>query len=265
MLNYNLADLTADATSSLRLLQDQVDAEATHPLKLAKATLLFKAKKPAATFTEIKRSLLTASPAGEACYYCERDRHRDIDHIRPKRHYPEFAFCWSNYVFSCSICNQDRKSDKYAVFGSNNEIVVFDRHIDINVIVPVGDHVLIDIRAEDPLDFLMLDLQTGEFLPIDVNPGRSRSRAIFSRDLFRLNDPSLSRVRRQAADHYATYLHRHKDAVLQNDAVKAARMLEEIRELQQPTVLVEMRRQSLRVAGLAALFVHAPLELGARP
>ena len=262
MLRYNCAALSATTQASLDALQKRVDDCDTRFDMYEKASALFSSKTTKA-WDEVRAKLAAVSPPGDACFYCERDRYRDIDHVRPKRHYPEASFVWGNYVYSCAICNQDAKRDTYAVFDANGGVVVFNRSLDWTVPVPVGDKVLIDPRAEDPLDFLHLDLSTGRFVPIGTARGKVRGE--FTRELFRLNDSALARIRVHAYDSFKHYLSRYRISVLHQDPAEGTRILGEIRLMSHPTVLVEMRRQKDQVQGLPELFEHAPADIGARP
>lgn len=60
------------------------------------------------------RSTLGAR-SGDICWYCERNCGADaplgsaaptVDHFRPVSRFPELAYAWSNWVFSCHRCNQ---------------------------------------------------------------------------------------------------------------------------------------------------------------
>lgn len=55
------------------------------------------------------------------CAYCESDTekvaHGDVEHFRPKSIYWWLALCVDNYTFSCQLCNQTYKSDKFPVNG----------------------------------------------------------------------------------------------------------------------------------------------------
>ena len=55
--------------------------------------------------------------SGDICWYCERKCGADapvgsaaptIDHFRPLSRFPELAYAWSNWVFSCHRCNQNK-------------------------------------------------------------------------------------------------------------------------------------------------------------
>lgn len=50
------------------------------------------------------------------CGYCESICRGQVDHFRPKSTFPELVYEWSNWIFSCSDCNQ-AKSDKWPKQG----------------------------------------------------------------------------------------------------------------------------------------------------
>lgn len=56
------------------------------------------------------------------CAYCEADTsvvaHGDVEHFRPKSVYWWLAYWYENYTFSCQICNQSFKGDKFPVHGT---------------------------------------------------------------------------------------------------------------------------------------------------
>ena len=56
------------------------------------------------------------------CAYCEADTavvaHGDVEHYRPKTLYWWLAYCYDNYSYSCQICNQSFKSNKFPRGGS---------------------------------------------------------------------------------------------------------------------------------------------------
>ena len=262
MLKYVYGDLSATTMKFLAAKQAKVDALSGKEAQYTLAKKMFSGKTTKA-FQEIKKILAQMAPAGNACYYCERDRYRDIDHIRPNRHYPQHCFNWRNYVYTCTICNQDKKGDKFAVLDVAGEIVEFDRQWSFDKPLPLGQQVLIDLRTEDPLDFLQLDLEQGIFTPIGDVIAQKRGK--FTKDLFELNDANLARIRKAAYDSFQMYLMRYQTACAAQDKIKADAALAEIMTLPHPTVLVEMRRQAARIPALAKLFVNTPPEIGRRP
>ncbi|MGX5879454.1 hypothetical protein MJS38_04640, partial [Burkholderia gladioli] len=259
MLRYECGQLSRKSIASLAALQARVDACATHADKYEVAKRLFSSK-TTAVWRQVREKLDAVAPPGDACFYCERDRYRDIEHVRPKRHYPESCFVWTNYLYACAICNQDKKKDTYAVFDLNDNVVEFNRSLPMTSAVPVGEHVLIDLRLENPMDYLKLDLDTGRFVP--VGDAKSQKRGKFTRDLFDLNESSLSRMRVQAVFAFRDYLNRYNVAFGDGDYPKSTRILDEIRDLPHPTVLAEMRRQQSQRPDLVPLFANVPADIG---
>ena len=60
------------------------------------------------------------------CWYCERrcssaadvgGRAATVDHFRPISRFPDLAYEWSNWVFSCHRCNVDNKQDLWPDSG----------------------------------------------------------------------------------------------------------------------------------------------------
>ena len=56
------------------------------------------------------------------CAFCEADTetvaHGDVEHFRPKSTYWWLALCVDNYTYSCQICNQSYKGDKFPISGA---------------------------------------------------------------------------------------------------------------------------------------------------
>lgn len=264
MLSFPLSELSEQAMSGLKLQQDKVDGEASRKAQYEKATELFSNKSPAGSFREVKAVLAMGSPAGDACYYCERDRYRDIEHVKPKRHYPESAFDWFNYVYACVVCNQDAKRDTYAVFDSETGYIEFDRSLSFDDPLPKGDPVLIDPRSEDPLNFLKLDFETGAFVA-HGDTERKRVRGSYTRDLFGLDSADLSRIRRNYVKFYVDRCSEYVEAIDAGNSKRAELILKDILEMEHPTVIVELRRQAPAYPYLDRLFSRLPEEIGRWP
>jgi hypothetical protein len=56
------------------------------------------------------------------CAYCEAPTnavaHGDVEHFRPKSIYWWLVYCYDNYSYSCQICNETYKGNKFKVYGS---------------------------------------------------------------------------------------------------------------------------------------------------
>ena len=113
--------------------------------------------------------------SGGNCWYCERRCMSDaddggkaptVDHFRPLNRFPELAYHWSNWVFSCRRCNHDKGGDwpdsGYVDPGAANE-------------------------KDRPERFLDYDAATGEIIPILGLPSEARERALRTIDDLGLN------------------------------------------------------------------------------
>lgn len=72
-------------------------------------------------FWKAAKRQLKAETAGK-CAYCEAPvqavAHGDVEHFRPKSVYWWLAYCYDNYLFSCQVCNQTFKGDKFPLEGT---------------------------------------------------------------------------------------------------------------------------------------------------
>ena len=100
------------------------------------------------------------------CWYCERrcnsaaevgDRAATLDHFRPISHFPNLAYDWSNWVFSCQRCNVDFKQDNWPDKG----------YVD-----PAADD-----ERERPECYFDYDLRTHDVIPRDDLVEEERRRA----------------------------------------------------------------------------------------
>ena len=82
------------------------------------------------------------------CWYCERrcepasetgGRSASVDHFRPLSRFPELAYAWPNWVFSCRRCNGENKQDKWPPLGyvdpcASDEQERPEKHFDYDVL-----------------------------------------------------------------------------------------------------------------------------------
>jgi uncharacterized protein (TIGR02646 family) len=225
----------------------------------------------------------------EICVYCENNEATDIEHIYPKKLYPEKAFNWENYVLACNKCNSHHKSDKFKIFNPKDSATVED------ITLPRGtysqptndDALFINQRIDDPLDLIELDLlnQTFVFVERSQQGTREYEKASFTIDLLGLNTRgSLVAARKQAVRFFinrletyvsaknATDFQELKDAV-DDDEVgslddtksfgqEKQRMLDAIKkdilEGSHPTVWKELIRQRVNLPKTNGLLTDAP-------
>jgi len=207
------------------------------------------------------------------CNYCENNEATDIEHIFPKRLFPDKAFCWDNYLLACSKCNSHHKKDKFAIFypALSDTLLNITPKRNVYTLPPTNDSVFINPRTENPLQFMELDLKTYQFIPRlspDFISLRDESRADYTITTLGLNTrEQLIKARQIAVDAYLRNLKKYvqvKKAITidelvaiihepecvdetQDFAVEQTRLLNAIREaIQQashPAVWKELVRQ----------------------
>ncbi len=127
-------------------------------------------------FSWVKFIWLLGERSSGMCWYCERrcgpaidvgSQSESLDHFRPLSTFPELAYEWSNWVYSCRRCNVENKKDKWPENG----------YVD-----PAADNEL--YRPESYLDY---DLKTHEVIPRSDLTGIDLQRALNTIDDLGLN------------------------------------------------------------------------------
>lgn len=112
------------------------------------------------------------------CWYCERQcdtyteyggRAPTVDHFRPLSIFPQLAYVWANWIFSCQRCNSENKQDKWPDSG----------YVDPSVA---------DV-SERPEKYFEYDSQTGELIPKKDLTGANRQKALHT-----INDLGLNKL-----------------------------------------------------------------------
>lgn len=246
MLQLKNKPLTLAAASLLQDYQQQVDAKATFPEKVAEGKRLFAQhnKKTNAAFKVVRGNLEDMSGGTVRCNYCEDSNANQVEHIYPKNYYPEKCFVWENYCYACGPCNQP-KSDKFAVFEHDTEVEVNLKELLENTPPPDGQALLLDPRAEDPLECLFLDtIDTFTFTPYK-EVDKDIRRAEYTIDVLGLNSRShLVRARKVAFDNFKArlfeYVHK-KEAGESPEALQP--LIDSLLSEHHQTVWHEMIRQ----------------------
>jgi uncharacterized protein (TIGR02646 family) len=286
MLRLNSKNLTIASSNHLAVRQKQINDKQSFEDKAKEAVRLWSGKASAA-FDEIKATLKEMCVAVEICVYCENNEATDIEHIYPKKLYPEKAFNWENYVLACGKCNSHHKSDKFKIFPLQNSADGED------VTPPRGtyrqpandDALFLNQRKDNPLDFLELDLLNQRFIFTEKFPAGTREyhRAKYTIELLGLNTRgALIAARKNAARFYIGRLEKYvgaknsanfqelKDAVddfgtideTANFNSEKARILESIKkdilENSHPTVWKELIRQRANLPKTNRLLNDAP-------
>lgn len=259
MIKMNTVDLPAATVTHLKEKQDLVDGEADYAAKVARGKMLWgnKSKKH---FGVIRLKLEEMCVGKRRCNYCEDSAADEVEHIEPKDIFPERAFVWSNYLFSCGPCNGP-KNNQFAVFDNGGNVVNVARKRNDPVIPPLkGDHVFINPRSENPLKFLMLDLRTFLFVAIPTISAMDKKRAEYTYTTLGLNSRDyLVEARKEA---FGTYLDSLQLYVrMKNEEAPETEMVHRKQELNSrhhPTVWQEMKRWHKFYPELDTLFTEAP-------
>jgi uncharacterized protein (TIGR02646 family) len=203
------------------------------------------------------------SRGARRCMYCEDSVADEVEHFRPKDFYPEMVFAWNNYLYACGPCNGGKNNRFPIISALTGKIVHLSRAAGAPVVAPeAGNPALLDLRLEDPLDHLQLDL-LGTFLfqPRDPNPGSlTYSRAEQVIEVLALNSRDyLRRAREEAFDSYLArldrYVTRREDGIAQE---KLDLLRKALQRMGHPTVWEEMKRQWQNIPELQILFGYAP-------
>lgn len=268
MIQLPETKLPAPASTILGQYQAAIDIIGSYSAKVAAAKMQFRARniRDNPTFATIRTTLSSMCSGAQRCCYCEDSAADEVEHVCPKDIYPEAVFVWENYLYACGPCNGP-KSNQYAIFdGATGAITNVSRKAKAPVVPPpVGEHVLINPRRENPLKFLVLDLiDTFEFVPVYNLSEKDKQRAIYTRKVLRLNERDLLVQARKSA--YASYVARLKEYISERDSgaseATLLRFVKGIQGMHHPTVWKEMQRQHAHIPELNQLFEAAPEAMG---
>ncbi len=294
MLQLNSKSLTIATQQQLKLVQNTINTLSTFTEKSDAAGTKWASKDGNIAgknaFVEIKSTLTSMCIGVGICNYCEANEATDIEHIRPKSLFPEYAFDWKNYILACKTCNTAYKMDKASIFNPKGSNIVNDispkRGAMIKLQPANDDTLLINPRTENPSRFIMLDLVGRTFNYIAKKPEGTREhlRAEYSiNTLLKLNDrQALVEARKAAFIYFQSRLKSYiacgiatsydelelatgdEPIVNRNNALpdEITRIRENIKNAilthSQPTVWLEMKRQRAKLNITNQLFKQAP-------
>jgi uncharacterized protein (TIGR02646 family) len=192
MVKLDVQPLDSANLASLKGIGDVIATKASHHEKSSSAKLEWdQIDRKADPWWKIKTLLVDSGDGIGSCHYCERSAAGEIEHVCPKSHYPELAFDFQNYVFSCGDCNR-LKSDKWAVIDPVSNAITHLKRASkgtTSIAPTAGINLFLNLRIDDPLEFLHLDVETGKVVPIpgEVVGPIDLARATYTRDLLDLN------------------------------------------------------------------------------
>ena len=126
--------------------------------------------------------------SGNICWYCERQCDAEtyivvllptVDHFQPISKFPRLAYAWSNWVFSCDRCNQN-KGDYWPETG----------------FIDPSDPVV----AERPEQYF--DFDAGDIVPKNGLSDVARRKALNTIDRLQLNNLLLKKSREEKLDQF---------------------------------------------------------------
>jgi len=291
MIPLNFKNLLPTTVTHLAVVQKDIDAELDFEAKARKAKSKWDGKTGSASalaaFNDIKQMLIQMCSGAQICVYCEHNEATDIEHIYPKRLYPEKAFTWSNYVFACGNCNSRYKGESFSIFDPMGGCIIKDITPLPKVYTqPANDDALfINQRKDDPMELLELDILSRQYIFREryAQGTREYEKAFYTKELLGLNTRAdLIRQRKAAHSWYISELKNYVsvrntntidelvqvtfgeitidlNAVFTNEKHRVLVLLkEEILSHSHPTVLKELIRQRINLPQTNLLLIEAP-------
>ncbi|MBT9547681.1 MAG: HNH endonuclease [Candidatus Sericytochromatia bacterium] len=259
MLQQIFPPLSARSQNYLNQWNGQITRKRLFHSRLREAYRLWPQKNKVRnhTFQEVRKNLKALAGPLECCQYCGRPEANQMEHIYPKAFYPEKTFVWENLLWICDKCNT-AKGERFSVFHNGQKIALQTSLASgqRNRQAPLqGPSVFFDLRQEDPMPFIHLDLATGLLLS-QASPGtREHERTEYTLKLLRLSERNgLIQARKQAVRDYFWAL----KAYIQSNPKNRQAAQKVIQEMAYPIVWAEMKRQHHMYPPLAQLFAQAP-------
>ncbi|WP_187484929.1 HNH endonuclease family protein [Pantoea agglomerans] len=259
MIIMTAHNFLAATETHLNSKQQEINNEVSYSDKVTKADSLWKSKSKK-HFDDVRVVLDKMCVGSRRCNYCEDSVADEVEHIKPKSIYPSDCFKSENYLYSCGPCNGP-KNNKYAIFDQHNNVIDVSRKKGGAVIPPQNGHgVFINPRIENPLDFIILELNTFFFVPYPGKSPLETARATYTIETLELNTRDyLVNAREHAFHSYKDSLENYvnkKLIGLKNDLLLIRK--NEINGRHHPTVWSEMKRQRDFHSDLKQLFDAAP-------
>lgn len=257
-------DLSDETRLTLADFQAEVNSGSNYSARVELAKSKWDAKENTnvgkTAFRDVKEKLAEMCPGILRCCYCENSEPDEIEHIKPKNLYPEDVFLWENLLYSCGGCN-GRKKDKFAVFSiptGKFQDITRSRNAPVESPV-VGSPVFLNLRGDDPHEFLAFEIKTGRLVAARGLGRRKKKRADYTIEVLGLNARSLPERRKGAFGQFLsllrTYIH-HRDAG--ESEIRLGNRVEGIRQMDHQFVWQQMKRQRNFIPELRELFERAP-------
>jgi len=261
MLQVKPSELPSETAEYLAGKQAELDALSSYANQVEKATENWSRK--SRRHFEVIRERLKAEPGGEAvnrCHYCEDSIADEVEHIWPKKFYPDRVFIWDNYLYSCGPCNGTAKRDQFAVIVNGERFDLVRGKTDPVLEPPEGRPLFIDPRQENPFDFIELELDTGLFMARDMDESSlSAQRAEYTAiEILELNRDSLVHRRKREYRSLVRTVESYASARDSGDQETADLAWGDLQSPLMPTVWHEMIRSRGLYPKLKTLFEQVP-------
>jgi hypothetical protein len=291
MIQLNYRNIQNASITHLSSVQQDINGEATYEAKAKKAKSKWASKASSfaaqAAFSDIKGVLKDMCSGSQICVYCEHNEATDIEHIYPKRLYPEKTFTWANYVFACGNCNSHYKGENFKIFNPVDTSTTEDiTPLPTTYVQPTNDDaVFINQRVENPMELLELNILDRLYIYRERHaPGtREYEKAKYTKDVLGLNERAdLVKQRKAAHVWYISELGKYvviknatnfdelkvasndeniiiETALYESEKQKVLAIVKkEILSHSHPTVLRELIRQRGNLPTANSLFEQAP-------
>lgn len=249
MISLNRPVLDDDVIAALSRYQNNIDVKVEYDERVNEAKVKFKTYniKSNYVFEHVKQKLLTMCKGLKRCHYCEDNTPDEVEHFKPKDLYPEACFVWTNYLYSCGICNGSFKNNKFKVI-TNQGVLEVTRQRGAAITPPQNGHpLLIDPSIDNPMNFMELDFGTFYFVEINDQGTIEYERAKYTIELLGLNSRDVLVEARKSA--FGSFLARLKEYVALKETGAPANELENLKNglciMSHFTVWEEMKRQRL--------------------
>lgn len=231
----------------LRQQQAFIDCQETYEqrVRMSKTKWLQKKKSNArkAAFKGIEKTLKKLA-IGEPsyCNYCESNIGCSIEHIFPRGLFPHKTFDWNNFLWACKQCNGVYKHAQFQLFKSEYSADTIDLVKDYTFVPPPNDDaVFINLRTEDPLIYLGLNLSNAHYEPT----AKDRQCRAYKKALYTLETLQLNRRKGLLAERMQTI--NTLEALLDHPQMTKQALGHAISNMKHPTILREIYRQKKHV------------------
>lgn len=99
--------------------------------KKKRARQIYDSSRVADWFKPVVVALREICGASDLCMYCSANEPSQVEHYRPLAVFPEHAMDYSNYLWSCDICNRSHKGNRFPPITEEGEQIL--NPIDDNV------------------------------------------------------------------------------------------------------------------------------------